>query len=79
LAFIVRLKKLFKFYCEIVTKNKNILVKLTFSMYNQQLFFTFAIPYSPYTNDDVNNGSKPPILNRIFQFSNGIHVEKYGN
>jgi hypothetical protein len=47
-------------------------------MYNQQLFFTF-IPYSPSTNDNDNNGNKPPILNRIFEFSNGIHVEKYGN
>jgi len=54
------------------------LVKFTFSIYNQQLFFTFAIPYSPYTNDDDNNRSKLPILNENFKFFNGIHVEKMG-
>jgi len=35
MASIIRLKKLFVFYSEIVTKNKNILVKFTFSIYNQ--------------------------------------------
>jgi hypothetical protein len=40
------------------------------------LFFTFAIPYSPYTNDDDNNGSRPPTYNTTSKFSNGIHVKK---
>jgi hypothetical protein len=39
-------------------------------------FFTFDIPYSSYTNDDDNNGNKPLTMNRTFEFSNGIHVEK---
>jgi hypothetical protein len=73
------MKKLFIFYCEIITKSKNIFVKFTLSIYNQQLFFTFVIPYSPYTNDDDNNGSRPSTLDRIFEFSNRIHVEKLGN
>jgi hypothetical protein len=42
------------------------------------LLFTFAIPYSPYTNDDDNNGSRPPTLNITFEFFNGIHVKKIG-
>jgi hypothetical protein len=42
---------------------------------------TSVILYSPYTNDDDNNDddNKPPTLNRTFEFSNGIHVEKHGN
>ncbi len=44
-----------------------------------QLFFTFVIPYSFYTNDDNNNGNRLPTLNKTFEFSNGIHVEKHGN
>jgi hypothetical protein len=69
---------LFIFYFEIVTKSNNVLVKFTFSIYNQQLFFTFTIPYSPYTNDDDNNGNKPPTLNRTFEFSNGIMWKNMG-
>jgi hypothetical protein len=42
------------------------------------LFFTFVIPYSPYTNDNDNNGNKPPTINKTFELSNGIHVEKMG-
>jgi ADP-dependent phosphofructokinase/glucokinase len=64
---------------EIVAKNKNILFKFTFSIYNQQLPFTLAIPSSPYTNNDDNNGNITPTLKRIFEFSNGIHVKKHGN
>jgi len=79
MASIVRFKKLFILCFEIVTKNKNVLVKLTFSIYNQQLFFTFIIPYLPHTNDDDNNGRRPPILNETFEFSNGMHVKKHGN
>ncbi len=79
MACIVRFKKLFIFNFKIVTKSKNVLVNFTFSICDQQLFFTFAIPYSPYTNDDDNNGSRPPTLNRTFEFSNGIHVKKHGN
>jgi hypothetical protein len=76
---ILYLKKLFTFCFEIVIKNKNILVKFTFSIYNQQLLFTFVIPYSFYTNDDDNNGGKPPTLNRTFEFSNEIHMKKHEN
>jgi hypothetical protein len=46
---------------------------------NQQLFLTFVIPYSPYTNDNDKNGSKPSTMNRTFEFFNRIHVEKHGN
>jgi hypothetical protein len=35
LAFIIYFKKLFIFYFEIIAKNNNILVKFTFSIYNQ--------------------------------------------
>ncbi len=70
-------KKLCIFCFEIVTKSKDIFVQFTFSIYNQQLIFTFAIAYSLYNNDDDNNGSKPPILNRISKFSNGIPVKKH--
>jgi hypothetical protein len=55
------------------------LVKFTFSICNQQFFFTSVIPYSPYTNDNNNNGSRPPTLNRTSEFFNEIHVEKHGN
>jgi len=79
MASIVGLKKLFIFCSEIVTMNKNILVKFTFFICNQQLFFTFAIPYSIFTNDDDNNGSRPPTLNITFKFYNGTHVKKYRN
>jgi hypothetical protein len=79
MASIVHLKKLFIFYSKIVTKSKNVLVKFTFSIYNQQLFFTFFVPYSLYTNDDDNNGRRPSIMNRTSKFSNGIHVKKHGN
>jgi hypothetical protein len=57
-----------KFQEFFVAKNKNILVKVT-SIYNQQLFFIFAILYTFYTNDDDNNGSRPPTLNKTFEFS----------
>jgi hypothetical protein len=76
MASIVRLEKLFIFCFEIVTKSNNVLIKFTFSICNQQLLFTFVIPYSLYTNDD---GSRPPNLNRTFEFSNGILVKKHGN
>jgi hypothetical protein len=79
MASIICLKKLFILCFEIITKSKNILVNFTFSIYNQQVLFTFVIPYSPYTNDNDNNGSKPLILNRSFEFSNGIHVKKHAN
>jgi hypothetical protein len=79
MAFIVHLKKLFMLCFEIVTKNKNVLVKFTFSLYNQQLLFTFTIPYSPYTNDDDSNGNRPPILNKTLKFSNVMHMKKHGN
>ncbi len=46
MASVVHLKKLSIFCFEIVTKNKNILVKLNFYIYNQQFFFAFVIPYS---------------------------------
>ncbi len=36
----------FMFCSKIINKSKDILVKFTFSIYNQQLFFTFVIPYS---------------------------------
>ncbi len=52
----------------IVIKSKYILVKFTFSICNQQLFFTFVIPYSPYNNDDDNNDSKPPTLISFLNF-----------
>jgi hypothetical protein len=70
---------LFIFCFEIVIKSKNVLVKFIFSIYNQQFSFTFIIPYSPYTNDNDNNDSIPPILNKTFEFSIGIHVKKHGN
>ncbi len=79
MASIICLKKLFIFYSKIVTKSKNVLVKFTFSIYDQQFFFTFAIPHSPYTNDDDSNGSKPPTPNKTSKFSNEIHVKKHGN
>jgi hypothetical protein len=66
---------LFIFCFEIITKSKKVLVKFTFSIYYQQLLFTFAIPYSSYINDDNNNGSRPLTLNKTFEFSNGIHVK----
>jgi hypothetical protein len=72
---IIRLKKLFILYFEIVTKSKNALVKFTFSICNQQLLFTFVIPYSLYTNDNDNNGSRPPTLNKTFEFFNEIYVK----
>jgi hypothetical protein len=34
-------------------------------------------PYSPYTNDDESNVSRPPILNKTSEFCNGIHVKKH--
>ncbi len=77
MASIVRFKKLFIFYYKIITKNKNVLLKFTFSIWNQQFFFTFVIPYSPYTNDNYGNGSKPPTLNNTSKFSDGIHVKKH--
>jgi hypothetical protein len=58
--------------------NKNVLVKVTFSIDNQQLFSTFVIFYSPYTNDDDNNDNKPLTLNIASKFSNGIHVDNMG-
>jgi hypothetical protein len=57
-------------------ESKSIFIKFTFSIYNQQLIFTFVISYSFYNNDDDSNGSKPLTLNRISKFSNGIHVKK---
>jgi hypothetical protein len=47
--------------------------------YPSTFFFTFIIPYSLYTNDDDNNGNRPPTLNITSEFSNRIHVEKHGN
>jgi hypothetical protein len=79
MASTICFKKLFILCFEIITKSKNVLVNFTFSICNQQLLFTFAIPYSPYTNDDDNNGSRFPILNRISQFFNEIHVKKHVN
>jgi len=79
LASIVCLKKLFIVYFEIVVKNKNVLFKFTFSIYNQQLSFTLAIPSSPYTNNDDNNGNIILTFKKTFEFSNGIHVKKHGN
>jgi hypothetical protein len=70
---------LFIFYYEIVTKSKNILVKFILSIYNQQLLFTFAIPYTLNTNDDDTNGSMPLTVNITFEFSNWIHVKKHWN
>jgi hypothetical protein len=35
MASIIRLNKFFIFYSKIVTKSKNILVKFTFSIYNE--------------------------------------------
>jgi hypothetical protein len=64
---------------EIVAQNKNILIKFTFSIYNQQLSFTLVIPSSPYTNNDDNNGNIVSTLKRIYEFSNGIYVKKHGN
>ncbi len=78
MASIVCFKKLFIFYFEIVTESNNVLVKFTFSICNQQLFFTFTIPYSLYTNDDDNNGNRPPTLNITFEFSNGIMWKNMG-
>ncbi len=49
------------------------------SIYNQQFLFTFVIPYSPYTNDNDNNGRRHLIMNRTSELSNGIHVKKHGN
>jgi hypothetical protein len=46
------------FCCKIVASNKNVMVKFTFSIYNQQLFFTLVIPSSLYINNEDNNGSK---------------------
>jgi hypothetical protein len=70
---------LFIFYFEIVTKSKNVLVKFMFSISNQQLFFTLAIHYSPYTNDNDSNGNIPLTFNITFEFLNGIHVKNHGN
>jgi hypothetical protein len=68
--------KMFIFYFEIVIKNKNILIKFTFFIYNLQLFFIYVILYSLYTNDDDNNGNRPPTMNITFEFSYGTHVGK---
>jgi hypothetical protein len=76
MASIVYLKKLFILCSEIVSKSKNVLVKFTFPICNQQFFFTFAIPYSFYTIDNDNNGSRPLTLNKTFEFLNGIYVKK---
>jgi hypothetical protein len=43
----------------------------------QQKHFTFVIPYSPYTNDDDDNGNTPSTLNRTSEFSNGIHGKRW--
>jgi hypothetical protein len=53
LTFIICFKKLFICYYKIVVKNKIILIKFTCSICNQQLFFTFDIPISPYINNDT--------------------------
>jgi len=60
-------------------KVKNILVKFTFYIYNQQLSFALTIPSSFYTNNDNNNGSKALILKNNSKFFNGIQVEKLRN
>ncbi len=79
LASIVCFKKLFIFCSKNVASNKNFMIKFTFSICNQQLSFTLAIPFFLYINNDDNNGSKVPTLKIIFEFFNGIHVEKHGN
>jgi hypothetical protein len=76
LASIVCLKKLFILCFEIVTKN--IMFKFTSSICNQQLSFTFIIPFSPSTNNDDKNSSKALTLKRTFEFSYGTHVENIG-
>ncbi len=73
LTSIVCLKKLFILCFEIVAKN--IMFKFTFSICNQQLSFTFIIPFPPYTNNDDTNGSKVSTFKMTFEFSYGIHVE----
>jgi hypothetical protein len=73
------LQKLSIFCFKIVVKSKNILVKFTFFIYNQQLSFTLAIPSSLYTNNDDNNGSRVSILKKNYEFFNGISVTKHGN
>ncbi len=39
------------------------------------ILFCLCYPLLPYTNDNDNNGSRPPILNITLEFSNGIHVD----
>jgi hypothetical protein len=71
---------LFIFYYEIIANNKNILVNSPSpSIINK--FFTFVIPFSPYTNNDDNNSKRASILKKKSEFFNGktwepIHVQK---
>jgi hypothetical protein len=44
------------------------LIKFTFFICNQQLFFIFIILYPLYTNDNDNNGNRPPTMNITFEF-----------
>jgi len=60
LSFIICLHKLLIFYYEIVAHGKNVFVKFPLFVYNHQLFFTFVLSSSPYTNDNDNNVSRGP-------------------
>jgi len=46
--------------------------QICFPHHNHQLFFTLAIPSSPYTNND----NKTSTFNKAFEFPNGIQVEQ---
>ncbi len=65
------------FYYEIVAHGKNIFVKFPLFVYNHQLFFTFVLSFSPYTNDNDNNISKGPTSDWTFEFSIGMYVKTY--
>jgi hypothetical protein len=60
---------------EIVAHRNNILVKIFLSICKHQLLFTLAIPSFLYTNNNNNNGSRSPTLNKILKFPNEICVK----
>jgi hypothetical protein len=65
---------LFKNYCQ----EYEHLGQIHFLHMQSITIFAFAIPSSPYTNNDDNNSNKIPTLKITFEFSNGIHVKNMG-
>jgi hypothetical protein len=60
--------KLFILKFEIIAHGKNILIKLSLSIYNHQLFLTLIISSSPHINDNNHNTNIIPILDKTSKF-----------